>query len=139
MNNYELIEISEKISEKMIKAILEANDKISYENKKLPLSTNDGIWMINIKDIIRMEGDGSYTKIYLLNGKCIHIAKTIKAYEALLYDYKFERIHKSHLINLLHVKKYYKNEGSYVLMEDGKEIGVAKIKREKLMVRLQLL
>jgi two-component system LytT family response regulator len=130
---------TEDMNRKMEKALLEAYGKISYETKKIPLSTNDGIWMVKVKDIIRMEGEGNYSKIFFTNGETLLISKTLKDYESALNDYKFERIHKSHLVNLNHIVRYYKNEGSYVLMEDGTEIVVARNKREKLMVRLELL
>lgn len=140
MNNNEVIEIiSEDTNKKMEKALLEAYGKISYETKKLSLSTNDGIWLVKVKDIIRVQGDGNYSKFFFNNGTSLHISKTLKDYEELLFDYKFERIHKSHLINLNYIVKYYKNEGSYVLMEDKTQITVARNKREKLMVRLELL
>ena len=139
MNNNVEIEISENVNKKMLQAILEAYEKIDYENKKLALSTSDGIWMVKVSDIVRLEGDGNYTKIYFRNGNFLHISKTLKIFEALLVDYKFDRIHKSHLVNLHYIKRYYKNDGSYVLMEDDEKIAVSKSKRERLMLRLELL
>lgn len=130
---------SEDANAKMIKTLEEAYRSISYQTQKIPLSTNDGIWMVKISDIMRMEGEGNYTKIFFKNEETLLIAKTLKEYERILVDYKFERIHKSHLVNLHYIKKYYKNGGGYVLMEDGKEIAVSKFKRERLMIRLELL
>jgi two-component system LytT family response regulator len=131
--------ITQDMNLKMEKALLEAYGKISYETKKIPLSTNDGIWMMKVKDIYRIEGEGNYSKFFFTNGETLLISKTLKDYEKILSEYKFERIHKSHLVNLNYITKYYKNEGSYVLMEDGTEITVARNKRERLMLRLELL
>lgn len=128
------------VNSKMIKTLEETYRNISYETQKIALSTSDGIWMVKIKDIVRLEGEGNYTKIFFSYEESpLLIAKTLKEYEKLLVDYKFERIHKSHLVNLHYIKKYYKYEGGHVVMEDGTQLMVTKNNRERLMARLELL
>ena len=122
-----------------LKALTEISNNMACHYKKIPLPTNDGIWMVKLKDIIRMEAEVNYTKFYFANGETLLIAKTLKEYELLLAENKFERIHKSHLINLYHVNKYYKKSGNYVLMNDNKKIEVSRYKRELLMQSLELL
>lgn len=139
MSNKETEKLMSQNVMKILEVTIETSCKINYETKKIPISTNDGIWMVRVKDIIRMEGKGNYLKFYFTNKESLLIAKTLGSYEKILFDYPFERIHKSHLINLHHIKKYYKNEGGYVLMNDDTQIEVARLKREKLMVRLELL
>lgn len=139
MNKQEIEKLISLDIKKILDTTTESSAKIKYETKIIPISTNDGIWMIRIKDIIRIESHDNYIKIFMTNSESLFIAKTLKIYEQLLLNYPFERIHKSHLINLHHIKRYYKNDGGYVLMNDDTQIEVARLKREKLMIRLELL
>jgi two-component system, LytTR family, response regulator len=40
------------------------------------------------------------------------------------------RIHKSHLINMQHLKEYIKGEGGFVVMANGKQLEVSRRKKE---------
>ncbi len=66
-------------------------------------------------------------------------SKTLKEFDGMLTDYNFERIHKSHLINMNYVKKYVQAQGGYVVMEDGSQIPVANRKKEHLVTLLRSL
>ena len=57
----------------------------------------------------------------------------MKEYEELLSSHGFERIHKSHLINMAYVKKYVKTDGGYIEMQDGTAVPVAQSKREQIV------
>ena len=58
-------------------------------------------------------------------------------YETLLEDAGFVRIHKSYLINLLHVKEYIRGEGGSVLLSNGHEVEVSRRKKDLLMNRMK--
>ena len=51
---------------------------------KMSISALDGIYFVNIKDIVRFEAEDNYTHIYLNSGERITASKTIKSYEDLL-------------------------------------------------------
>lgn len=130
---------SEETNRKILASFYEVYKGIIYENKKITLSTNDGIMVVKVKDIVRMEGDSNYTKIFFKQGTTLLISRTLKDFESLLMEFQFERIHKSHLVNLNYVIRFYKNDGGKVQMEDGSILTVSTRKREKLMARLMLL
>jgi two-component system LytT family response regulator len=44
-------------------------------------------------------------------------------------------VSRQHLINLDHIAKFMKGEGSYVIMTDGQSITVARSQKEKLVER----
>ena len=46
---------------------------------KMSISALDGIYFVNIRDIVRFEAEDNYTHIYLHNGERITASKTIKA------------------------------------------------------------
>ncbi len=104
---------------------------------KLGLATRDGLIFIKISDIIRCESDVNYTWFYLENGEKILASKTLKDFEEMLDEYNFYRIHKSHLVNLSHLKRYIKGEGGSVIMSDNSEVEVSRRNKEGLMKRLQ--
>ena len=100
--------------------------------KRIALSTNDGIHLFEIADIIRLEARGSYTEFFIKNNKPVLISKTLKEYEEMLTEQGFERIHNSHLINLSFLKSYIKTDGGYVVMADNTQIPIAISKKERL-------
>ncbi len=72
---------------------------------KLALSTSEGIFLYDPKDIVLLEGSSNYTKFYFNNQKTLVVAKTLKEYEDILLDHQFLRVHKSYLVNKIHVIK----------------------------------
>ena len=107
--------------------------------EKMSISALDGIYFINIKDIIRCEAEDNYTHIHLKNGSKITASKTIKAYEDLLSGVNFYRVHKSHLINLNYMRKFVKGDGGYLVMDDGMKIEVSRRRRPAFMEQMRRL
>jgi len=107
--------------------------------KKISISALDGIYFINIQDIIRCEAEDNYTHIHLSNGDKITASKTIKAYEDMLGAVNFYRVHKSHLINLNYMKKFVKGDGGYLVMDDNKKIEVSRRRRPAFMEQMRRL
>jgi two-component system LytT family response regulator len=104
--------------------------------KKIALPFESRIEVVSLNEIIHLEGDGNYTKFFLAGGKSLLVSNTIHDYEEMLKDSDFYRIHKSHLINLSHLKTYMRGEGGSVIMSDGSELEVARRRKEGLMSRL---
>lgn len=113
-----------------------SNLKNENKNKKIAISENDGLIFVNSDDVIRCESDGSYTYFILVGGKRVIASKTLGEYEDLLSDISFFRIHRSHLINLNHLKKYIKGEGGYVVLSDNSQVEVSRRKKNDFMERL---
>lgn len=72
---------------------------------KLALSTSEGIFLYEPKEIILLEGSSNYTKFFFANQKQLIVAKTLKEYEDILVEHQFLRVHKSYLVNKSHVLK----------------------------------
>ncbi len=107
--------------------------------EKMSISAVDGIYFINIKDIVRCEGEDNYTHIFMQSGEKITVSKTIKEYEKLLTPVNFYRVHKSHVVNLNYMMKFVKGEGGYLVMEDGRMIEVSRRRRAAFMEKLRKL
>ena len=81
------------------------------KNKKLAVSTIEGVLLLPIPDIIRLEALGSYCNIHLTNNKKIIASKNLAEFEPMLDKSDFLRIHKSHIVNINFVERYIRGEG----------------------------
>lgn len=107
--------------------------------EKMSIAALDGIYFVNLKDIVRFEAEDNYTHIFLKNGDKITASKTIKAYEEMLQGLNFYRVHKRHVINLNYMRKFVKGDGGYLVMDDGKKIDVSRRRRPSFMEQMRRL
>lgn len=113
-----------------------SNVKPGNKLKKVGIPDGDGLVFINLSDIIRCDSDGNYTFFILTSGKKIIVSRTLGDYEQMFADDNFFRIHRSHLINLEHVKKYIKGEGGYVVMTDNSQVEVSRRNKNDFLEKL---
>ncbi len=106
---------------------------------KMSISALDGIYFVNIKDIVRFEAEDNYTHIFLKSGERITASKTIKAYEDMLTPFNFYRVHKRHVINLNYMRKFVKGDGGYLIMDDEIKIEVSRRRRPAFMEQMKRL
>ena len=103
---------------------------------KITLPVANAYEVVNIRDIIRCEAEGSYTTFYLVNNKKIVVSVNLKYYEDLLPEKDFFRIHHHHLINMTHVIRFLKVDGGYAIMSDGAQVELARRKKDEFLERL---
>lgn len=106
------------------------------ENKRIVLKTAEQIYLVNVKDIVRCEADGNYTRFFILDGKKILVSTTIKEYEEMFTPFSFFRTHQSHLINTNYIERFDKKDGGTIIMKDGSHVPVAVRKKEALLTLL---
>ena len=106
------------------------------KNKKLAVSTVEGVLLLPIADIIRLEALGSYCTIYLTQRKKIVASKSMSEFEPQLDKLDFIRVHKSHIININFIERYVRGEGGAVVMPDGAEVSVSRSMKTELLERL---
>lgn len=122
-----------------ISVLLENFRSATESPKKIVIPSSDGMHIIKVSDILRCESSSNYTQFVLRAGKNLLASKTLKEFDNMLADHNFERIHKSHLVNMNYVKRYVQSDGGYVIMEDDSRIPVANRKKEHLMALLKSL
>lgn len=110
--------------------------KPAEQYSKITLPTGNAYEIVNVKDIIRCEADGSYTSFFLENKKKMLVSASLKHYEDLLPENDFIRVHHHHLININHVVRYLKTDGGYAVMSDGTQIEISRRKKEAFLQRL---
>jgi two-component system, LytTR family, response regulator len=109
----------------------------SPHNMRLCITSLKGFQVVQLDDILFAEATGNYTNFYFSNQPLICTSKPIHEYEELLNDSGFVRIHKSYLVNLLHVKEYLKGEGGSVILTNGKEVEVARRKKDVFLSKMK--
>jgi two-component system LytT family response regulator len=124
---------AERQRRKSLEDSSQSNDMADTKDQKIVLSTSDMIHVINVDDIIRCESDNYYTYFFFTDGRKLLVSKTLKENEELLSPYNFIRPHKSHLVNLKFIKSYIRQDGGYILMNDGTKIPVSRRKKDKMM------
>ncbi|HCS19310.1 MAG TPA: DNA-binding response regulator [Bacteroidetes bacterium] len=137
----ELIQAIERVQNKrmagsasqQVRTLLENLRQEPNKINKITLSTSDGMVFLPVNEIIRCEAQGAYTQFNLKNGKKILVSKNLKEYELLLHDYKFLRVHNSHLINLTEVSRYVKADGGYAVMNDGTNIPISNTRKDEFL------
>ena len=105
-----------------------ANPKSQEDHIAIP--TNDGLEFIKILQIIRIESSSNYSKLVLQTGQQMLVTRQLKDFEELLLDYRFYRVHHSHLINLNYISKYVRGDGGQITMRNGDVIDVSRRKKE---------
>jgi two-component system LytT family response regulator len=111
--------------------------KEKNQNAKITLSTVDGIDIVRIGDIIRLEAERSYCSFFLKGGKKIMVSKPLKEFEAILPSVTFFRVHQSHLINLDFVRQVSNEDGGCINMENGEKVPLAKRRKKEFIAILE--
>ncbi len=136
----ELIIAVNKVQQHVINQEIFNRNKILIENfreakpekQQVILPTLEGFEVVKMEEIIRLQGNGNFTDIYLRNKGKKMVCRFLKHFAEIL-PFPFIRVHKSHIINFNFVKSYYKNSGGYVVLEDNTEIEVSSTYKEELL------
>ena len=136
----ELIAAVNKVAEHISKKEMFDRNAIAVQNfrekqqekRQVILPTLEGFEVIKMENIIRLQGNGNFTDIFLKDGSKKMACRFLKHYDEIL-AYPFIRVHKSHIINLECVKSYHKNAGGYVVLEDKTEVDISESYKEKFL------
>lgn len=127
----ELLETIRKLTEKInLRKLL--NENIAYaemagqissrtRGQRITLKDNNVVEVVDFKDIYFVEAQGSYIRVIFLKDnavKEITMSGSLTEYEELLPPEFFFRIHKSYVINCLHIKKILKDEYNHVIIHN---------------------
>jgi two-component system LytT family response regulator len=111
--------------QKQFNVLLENIDTGEVAHKKLAISTETGIEFVKFNSIVYLEAQNNYTKINMLDGSSIIASKTLKSFDELLPRELFFRIHKSYLINMNFVKRFFKIDDFLVELTTGEKLPIS--------------
>ena len=100
---------------------------------RIILKADGALHFIKAREVIWIEAQGDFVRVQT-NGKTQLVRETLQAMEQKLAGAKFQRIHRSYLVNLEHVRKVeLALYGDYtVLMSDGSKLRMSRNYRAKL-------
>ena len=126
----ELIVAVNKVQQQLATHDLINRNKIIVENFREPkpekqqviLPTLEGFEVVQMKDIVRLKGNGNFTDLHLVDGSKKMVCRFLKHFSEIL-PFPFLRVHKSHIINVNFVKAY--NKGGFITLQDESEIEIS--------------
>lgn len=100
----------------------------AFRKKQIKLHFSNSFVTIPVDKIIRLEGDCNYTVVYTESNSYVS-ARTLKHYEGILDSQYFIRVHKSHIVNIRHVKGFtILSKSSEIALKRGVKIEVSRRK-----------
>jgi len=133
INRYNEVKASGNISARL--SVL--RDNLEHKYHKIIVSSNEGLNILLIDDIIRLEAYDTYTEFFLTKGRKLLASKPLNNYEKMLSDQNFSRIHSKHLVNLKFVQRYVKGKGGSVVLDNGDEVDVSVRKKNDFITSLK--
>jgi two-component system, LytTR family, response regulator len=91
-----------------------------------------GVRATRPEEIVRVEGHSNYSKIYFNSEKPLLISKVLMWVENRLPESMFVRVHRSHLVNRMHVASIV--DKRTVILNNGETICISR--RKKNMIQL---
>lgn len=105
-------------------------------HKKVALPTRNGMMLIAEKEIAYCKGSGSYTEIYMLNGNCHIISKSIGQVDENLTESSFCRVHKRYIINVAEVAYIENGRPMVIYITNGEFVHLSPSYKESLFKKL---
>lgn len=111
--------------------------QLTNTNNKIAINTRKGMEYFKEDDIVIIQGQGSYSKLYLTNDKESLVTKKLKDFEEKINMNIFLRVHKSYIINLKHIVGVLKEDGGYVEMNNKKKIPISNTYKVETLKRIE--
>ncbi|GLR16139.1 LytR/AlgR family response regulator transcription factor [Portibacter lacus] len=125
-----VVEKRKKIDVQQYDQMLRALRDDLSQSKKIGIPVQDGVEFIDPSDILYIKADSNYSTFHFKDGRKLMVSKTLKTIEESYLKSGFIRIHKSHLVNISELSKYFKNDGGYVILSNGERLSVSRNKRQ---------
>ncbi|HUH35376.1 MAG TPA: LytTR family DNA-binding domain-containing protein [Moheibacter sp.] len=116
-------------NEQNIDELIDQLKKEGFMKSKISVPISDGYEFVEVNDILYCNSQSNYTNLHLVNGSKILVSKTLKEVENALRNFFFIRVHQSYLINPNYMKKFSRNDGGYILMQNQESIPVSNAKK----------
>lgn len=105
--------------------------------QKLLIPFYDRKRTVSVDEIVRLEGCGNYTNFFLKDGTKMLVSRTLKEYETLLDSQAFVRVHKSCIVNLSFVRKFYVKKEGELELTDGQQVKISRRRAQMFMDKMQ--
>ena len=100
---------------------------------KLALPCADGLALVSFDKIIKCQADRAYCTFFMSDGTKILVSKPMSAFETILANKQFLKIHKSTIVNINFIDKYIRGKNGTLLLSDGSLVSVSHHNKDELM------
>ena len=100
---------------------------------RLALPHANGLVFVDIGQVLYAESNSNYTNFVLLTGEAHLVAKTLGDVQEMLENRNFLRVHRQFVVNLAHVKRLVRSEGTYLVLTNGATVPVSRQQKERLL------
>ncbi|QQR88261.1 MAG: response regulator transcription factor [Flavobacteriales bacterium] len=100
--------------------------KMGERGPRIAVEHAKGIKLFDPRTIAHVEADGNCTLLHFADGTRYLDTRTLKVYEDLLDPSQFLRVHRSHLINMAHLREYLRDDGQWAVLRNGSRVPVAR-------------
>lgn len=104
---------------------------------KLILRTAEALHFLNLSDIIYCKSDNSYTTFYTVDNKQIVVSKGLNEIKILFDEIDTIRPHRSYIVNVSHIKRIMKENGSYIIVKNGDQIPISTRSKHQILDKLK--
>ncbi len=104
--------------------------------QKLLIPFYDRKRTVSVDEIVRLEGSGNYTNFFLKDGTRMLVSRTLKEYETLLDGGAFVRVHKSCIVNLEFVRKFFVKKEGELELADGQQVKISRRRAQVFIDRM---
>lgn len=111
---------------------------VSPEHQRYKIITPEGTWFMPYAEIICIQGEGRYSRIFVGDNKEYVVAHNLGEIEKELSAARFFRVHKSWLVNCMHVRQIANRDGGFAVLSNGKEIEISRRKKAEFIQLLEL-
>lgn len=115
---------------------LSTSNEIAETFNKLALPCADGLMLVSFDKIIKCQADRAYCSFFLVDGSKILVSKPMSAFETILTNKHFIKVHKSTIINPQFIDKYIRGKNGSLLLSDGSYVAVSHHNKDELMKML---
>lgn len=109
----------------------------SASDYRVKISASAGVRFVPVRNIVGIAGEGRYSILYYTDGKQELVTRNIGDYETELEAQGFFRVHKSWLINCVHVVKMSNTDGGTIELSNGKTVLLSRRRKNEFLRRME--
>lgn len=96
-----------------------------------------GFKLFDPRSITHLEAEGNCTQLHFSDGARYLDTRTLRVYEELLDPAVFLRVHRSHIVNLEHLREYLRDDGHWAVLRDGRRVPIARERVNEFLERVR--
>ncbi len=129
-----LDKVKQEIADEQLNFKVDDYKSVSYNRDTgvVILPSLGGLIRVHVNEILYAEAKGRQVEIVIKEEKKLLANLSLKSFINIFEKSTFLRIHKSFVVNFIHIKRYSKGKDSYVILYNDMSLNVGKVFKEGL-------